>query len=848
MCLFLICFDRDRFRINIIPQLFLAMTMNHDPVRMAEAITFPVVSDHFQTVIKKDLKDLTLKFRKEYYDRAPDLDKTYKKPFGGPITDSIGPWPEFILRGLPCQKSKMGCCTPCFYSRMPPVKLSKEEIYDSLVTQCEYIINNFQKKVINNQHAKIIINQATNRKVIPFVLTPTGSFFDEAEFPTKYRDIILEKFVKYAEEINIEISLHIETHADHFSEAAERTETFENTIGKLKKLNSRVLFGFESSNDFIRNCLYNKYLELSIFKNSCCIAQKKGFGVGAFVFAGITPLNDLETIADSISSIDYLKSIGVSPILMFHNIQPYTIQELLFVYKECDLPDPRTVYYIIKYLVKNSDNVFEDKLIDPWFIADPVGGPPPPKFNIFNETSSRICKNCSKLIYETIVNLRINRNVKEFLGIEGKLQECNCYNKYIALLEKNLKENNNLKARVEHMTAIVKEKYNDFMKYFRPLLDEEEEFVLFKEELPQEHKFNVNQVEICKLKAELLSFGLKPSPNAVDLITLSNSYIHEGGFVHAAHFLINNHLINTCINERFCNDSPYSLEVDKNGFFISKNGERLTSCEILEVPHWCNSLIDNFKAGDVLRPHSKNVISGMPLKKCCFFKSNKQCAFCSLGPLQNDPTPPPEVVAKIAIEAYKYNQKYQLALSGGTSRNDDRSANYFSSVAEKIKNSIEMPISVELVPPATNEHIIELKRSGIDSVIFNIEIWDDNLRQIYCPGKSKISKDRYLDAISFAVKLFGTGQVSSVLLAGLQRSSDILEGAQELINIGAIPTVIPFKPFDACNLSKFMRTNPDDLIAINEAIYVMLRKNNLSPNQQAGCTGCGGCSLENVLI
>jgi len=70
---------------------------------------------------------------------------------------------------------KKGCCTPCFYSRMPQVNLPEEDIYKSLIKQTKYILDNFNKLVLDNQKGVVTFEAEINP--ISFVLTPTGSFF-----------------------------------------------------------------------------------------------------------------------------------------------------------------------------------------------------------------------------------------------------------------------------------------------------------------------------------------------------------------------------------------------------------------------------------------------------------------------------------------------------------------------------------------------------------------------------------------------------------------------------------------------------------------------------------------------
>jgi hypothetical protein len=158
----------------------------------------------------------------------------------------------------------------------------------------------------------------------------------------------------------------------------------------------------------------------------------------------------------------------------------------------------------------------------------------------------------------------------------------------------------------------------------------------------------------------------------------------------------------------------------------------------------------------------------------------------------------------------------------------------------------DMKISIEAVPPDDFSYIDMLFKAGVNALIMNIEIWSDKMRKVFCPGKSKITKKHYLESIKYAVSKFGRGQVSSVFIAGLQEDSQIVEGCNAIVSLGAIPTVIPFKPFNGCQLSDFRLTDPQSLLRIYDEVSVLMRESGLSTQNQPGCTGCGGCSLENI--
>jgi biotin synthase-like enzyme len=186
-----------------------------------------------------------------------------------------------------------------------------------------------------------------------------------------------------------------------------------------------------------------------------------------------------------------------------------------------------------------------------------------------------------------------------------------------------------------------------------------------------------------------------------------------------------------------------------------------------------------------------------------------------------------------------------LNLSGGTYKNPDFMTDYYIDFVKKIREFSSCDITIELAPPRELSKLKELHEAGCSAVIMNIEIASPSLRKEICPGKSGISYEHYHKALCYAVKVFGHGMVSSVLIGGIQPEEDIIKECKRLTDEGVFPTIMPFRPFDNCELHGFKSCSPDALIRMSEALGEMLRKNNLSPKKQPGCTECGGCSIEN---
>jgi len=369
---------------------------------------------------------LITSLREAYYDLHKDAPPMfYDKPYGGLMTESIGAWPEYILKGTFCKRSFMGLCSPCFYSRLPIARHERKDYLAMVQHQYMFVIKHFMENVIDKQTGKTHVNNPRYvNEPCSLVLTPTGSFFDNIEFPIELRIELLEKLLNCSYEFKRDIILHIESHADDVLSYDLECEKSKPEIELLRQLNANILLGFESSDEYVRNVLYNKKLKIEDFVLAVNKLQDAGLSVGAFVFAGLFSPNDMQTKNDVLRTIDFLMENKVFPVLMFQNVQEYTITDMLYQNGAIDLLEPFTVLDIVsEFLEKLPFSTMY------WLLADPIGGPPKPNVNIF-DCAKITCNHCSEKIYNLLVELRINRDASRFVSESDNIRKCECYVKY----------------------------------------------------------------------------------------------------------------------------------------------------------------------------------------------------------------------------------------------------------------------------------------------------------------------------------------------------------------------------------------------------------------------------------
>jgi len=107
---------------------------------------------------------------------------------------------------------------------------------------------------------------------------------------------------------------------------------------------------------------------------------------------------------------------------------------------------------------------------------------------------------------------------------------------------------------------------------------------------------------------------------------------------------------------------------------------------------------------------------------------------------------------------------------------------------------------------------------------------------------------RYMSAFEAAVGVFGRGQVSTYILAGLGDTREaILEICEKLLALGVYPFVVPFVPISGTPLEDHPAPSPGFMKSILEPLGQSLSAARLkSGDIKAGCGKCGACSSLSV--
>jgi len=226
-----------------------------------------------------------------------------------------------------------------------------------------------------------------------------------------------------------------------------------------------------------------------------------------------------------------------------------------------------------------------------------------------------------------------------------------------------------------------------------------------------------------------------------------------------------------------------------------------------------------------------NHLALSPISECSFVGSEGQCRFCSLDGLAQDRVPVDDVLEAIRI-ANEHRHIEMVFLNIGHLPGDDSGIRALEPYIRAIKKTFDILLAVDALPPRDNAWIDRTYAMGVDSVSYNLEIFDPERFEAICPGPAReLGRARYLEALRHAATVFPSGATICHLIVGLEPLASTREGIETLTEMGVVPVLPIHRPFKGID----MRQSPEaaepfstlELSELYGALYQRLQERNI---------------------
>jgi radical SAM protein (TIGR04043 family) len=299
-------------------------------------------------------------------------------------------------------------------------------------------------------------------------------------------------------------------------------------------------------------------------------------------------------------------------------------------------------------------------------------------------------------------------------------------------------------------------------------------------------------------------------------------------------------------------ESPYLLEQpDFKGLSrIRRDGEIVGTASFPGIPGFYGlKTAEGVPYSQIATLHGRDVLATTVLQSCIRYQSRaKTCHFCAIGQSlaagRTIERKTPAQLAEVAKAAVELDGVTHMVMTTGTPRGSDRGAAILAESARAVKAAVDLAIQAQCEPPEDFIWFERMRDAGADALGMHLEVVSEKVRHRVMPGKAQVSVETYFDAFAAAVPVFGHGQVSTYILAGLGDSvEEILAVSERLVALGVYPFVVPFVPISGTPMESHPTPSADFMNAILAPLSRMLAAGNLKASEvKAGCAKCGACS------
>lgn len=319
---------------------------------------------------------------------------------------------------------------------------------------------------------------------------------------------------------------------------------------------------------------------------------------------------------------------------------------------------------------------------------------------------------------------------------------------------------------------------------------------------------------IC-LKIMLINFGVK-IPSEVLM------YIQKWGNLREANFSA----IDIVLGDKFVVNCPYKINyTEYSPFSIQLYEENLVLYyfrkKVINISIYYESLLNEKVTTTGIAYYSVAFLAVDRLRinynPVCYYKLiQKSCQFCNLP--DSNSTYKFNDISEI-IEDYLKHESFRHILLGGGSSIPTSDFKEVLAIARFLKSKTDKPLYLMSLPPHDLKIIKQLYDVGISEIAFNIEVFDPEFAEYYMPGKGKIPRKHYYDALQQAVSLWGNnGNVRSMIILGLEPEESLLAGIECLCKIGVQPMLSIFRPMENTPLSTRLPLSTVQMIDLYEKI------------------------------
>jgi len=286
-------------------------------------------------------------------------------------------------------------------------------------------------------------------------------------------------------------------------------------------------------------------------------------------------------------------------------------------------------------------------------------------------------------------------------------------------------------------------------------------------------------------------------------------------------------LVNIAIQECLDRETNYFLIKEGEDFYVVKEDLKV-KVYLESPPKFYDQLTSSGKIMAKVGRKYGDYLLVTPTGACEFLSGDMACKYCDVDAKKTDDKSVQDVLETIEAALAEGAAEF-VCINVGYISSDDGGISMVLPFVKAIKAKFDVLICVQAQPPKTDEWIDITYASGIDSLAYNLEVYDAEIFKRIAPGKmSLVGRDRYFQALARAARVFPSGSIVSNLIIGLEPLESTYKGIDILTAMGVVPTLPIFRPVPDSDLTSFFDLSPESLSPIYVHLQDALKRNRLS--------------------
>ncbi len=332
------------------------------------------------------------------------------------------------------------------------------------------------------------------------------------------------------------------------------------------------------------------------------------------------------------------------------------------------------------------------------------------------------------------------------------------------------------------------------------------------------------------LKLDLVIRGMKISRESLDspeiarALRLANE---TGAGLELDIVLPDDVVVNIPVLECLAEEKPYTLVKEGDGFSIrSESGEAVEVWLAPNPEYYDRTTTSGVPMVRIGRTYG-GYLALSPNPLCEFIDDNLACHYCDLSARNHRAWTVDEVLETVEAALSEGVAEY-ICLNVGYTRTPDGGIVMLEPYIQAVKKRFDVQVCVQAQPPAVDHWIDSSYAMGIDSIAYNLEVYDPEKFEEIAPGKMQVvGRDRYFSALKHAAKIFPSGAVVSNLIIGSEPVASTMKGIDMLTALGVIPTLPIYRL--GLSASTDASTAAETITPVYRHLSEALRRNRLSP-------------------